>query len=96
MAALNAVIGTEKEGSVVATIVIFELSSDVVLDSEEERGVAVPGSAVKEKLVDGVERARKRSPRAHGKQHCKAGTINLERCKDEGQRLRLSAHEVIP
>jgi hypothetical protein len=78
MEAPNGVIGTEKEGSIVATIGIFELSSDVVLDSREARGVAVLGSAVKEKLVDGVEWARKRSPRAHGKHHCKAGTINLE------------------
>jgi len=58
MEALNGAVGAEKEGSVVATIGILELANDVVVDSEEERGVAVVGSAVKEKLVDGVEQAR--------------------------------------
>lgn len=58
MEALDGAVDAEKKRGVVAAIGIFELAGDVVVDGEEESGVAVVGSAVKEKLVDGIEEAR--------------------------------------
>ncbi len=58
MEAFEGAIGAEKKRGVVATIGVFELAGDVVVDGEEESGVTVVGSAVKEELVDGVEEAR--------------------------------------
>ena len=58
MEALDGAVDAEKERGVVTAIGILEQAGNVVVDGEEESGVAVVGSAVKEKLVDGVEEAR--------------------------------------
>ena len=58
MEALDGAVASENEGGVVTTIGVFELASNIVVDCEEECGVAVVGGAVEEKLVDGVEEAR--------------------------------------
>ena len=51
---LDGAVGAEEKRRIVATVGVFQVARGVVVDREEERGIAVVGSALKEEPVDGI------------------------------------------